>query len=69
MIYDVSVTAEQLKAAASWAEEGGANVELLVDDRMLVVSQGDERTAFDTGGEVGSDEYVALAPLDRPESS
>lgn len=66
-MYDISITAEQLKAASRWAEDGEnvAAVELLADDRMLIVTQGDERTAFDTGGEVGSEEYVSLAPLDR----
>lgn len=66
-MYDIQITGEQLKAAAAWCEAGQniAGVELLVDDRMLIVTQGDERTAFDTDGSVGSDEYIALAPLDR----
>lgn len=67
MIYDIRITAAQLQEAAAWIEvgEGMADVELLADDRMLIVSQGDERTAFDTGGEVGSEEYQRLMPLDR----
>lgn len=66
-LFDVRVRPEQLKAAAEWAASGddAADVLLLVDDRMLVVYQGDDKTAFDTGGEQGSDEYVSLAPLDR----
>ena len=66
-MFDIQITAEQLQAAAEWATAGEnmAPVELLADDRMLIVTQGDERTAFDTGGEVGSDEYLAVAPLDR----
>jgi hypothetical protein len=66
-MYDVRVTPEALQAAAQWAEPEMAAVELLVDDRMLIVSQGDERAAFDTGGELASDEYLAVAPLDRGE--
>ena len=67
MKYDLSVTAEALRAAAGWATPGEdmAPVELLVDDRMLLASQGDERAAFDTGGEPGSEQYLAAAPLDR----
>lgn len=65
--YDLSCSAEQLKAAAAWATAGDdmAAVELLADDRMLLVSQGDDRAAFDTGGEPASEEYLAVAPLDR----
>jgi hypothetical protein len=62
--YDIEVTAEQLRAAAEWAEVGGTPVQLCVDDSMLIAGQGDEKMAWDTGGEKGSDEYVALAPLD-----
>lgn len=52
--------------AADWAETGEdmAAVTLRADDRMLLVSQGDGYAAFDTGGEPGSDEYLAVAPLD-----
>jgi hypothetical protein len=32
---------------------------------MLLVYQGDDRAGFDTGGEPASDEYLAVAPLDR----
>lgn len=64
MLYDVEVTAEQLRAAADWAEEGQAPVRLLADDRMLLAGQGDERAAWDTGGEEGSEEYLSAAPLD-----
>jgi hypothetical protein len=39
--------------------------QLLADDRMLLVEQGDERAAFDTDGSPGSDEYLAVAPLSR----
>jgi len=64
----VQITPEALAAAAAWAEPGEdmADVRLLADDRMLLVSQGDDRAAFDTGGEPGSDEYLEVAPLDRP---
>lgn len=66
--YDVNITSAQLHAAAGWVHEDlSMDVQLLVDDRMLVVGQGDAKTAFDTGGEVGSDEYIALAPLERHE--
>jgi hypothetical protein len=67
MLFDLSCSAEQLRAAAAWATPGEkmAPVELLVDDRMLLVSQGDDRAAFDTGGEPASEEYLAVAPLDR----
>lgn len=66
MLYDIEVTAEQLRAAGAWANPGkdSAPVQLAVDDRMLVVAQGDDKTAFDHDASVGSDEYVALAPLD-----
>jgi hypothetical protein len=65
---EVTITPESLAAAAAWTVPGDdmAEVLLLVDDRMLLVSQGDDRTAFDTGGEPGSDEYLEAAPLDRP---
>jgi len=63
----VEVTSHQLLAAARWATPGDdmAPVELLADDRMLLVTQGDDRAAFDTGGEPASEEYLAVAPLDR----
>lgn len=66
-LYDISVSAEALKAAAAWATAGEdmAAVELLADDRMLLVTQADDRAGFDTGGEPASDEYLAVAPLDR----
>lgn len=67
MLYDIRVTAEQLIEAGKWVEPGPdqAAVELAVDDRMLVVNQGDERAAFDTGGEPSeSEEYLKRAPLD-----
>ena len=62
----ITITAEQLAAAAAWAETGEdmADVTLRADDRMLLVSQGDEYAAFDTGGEPGSEEYLQAAPLD-----
>lgn len=52
----ITITAEQLAAAAAWAETGEdmADVTLRADDRMLLVSQGDEYAAFDTGGEPGA---------------
>lgn len=67
MIYDIRITAAQLQESAAWVEggEGMADVELLADDRMLIVSQGDDRIAFDTNGLVGSEEYQRLMPLDR----
>jgi len=63
----ICITPEQLAAAASWAQPGDdmADVYLLTDDRMLLITQGDDRAAFDTGGEPGSDEYLRVAPLDR----
>ena len=67
MQYDIRVTPEALKAAADWivAGENMAEVEIVVDDRMLLVEQGDERNAWDTGGEPASEDYLANAPLDR----
>ncbi len=67
MLYDIRTTPEQLQAAAAWVcstDAGGADVELLADDRMLLVEQGDDRAAWDTGGEPASDEYLDVAPLD-----
>jgi hypothetical protein len=66
----MEITPQALQAAAAWARpgEGMADVYLLVDDRMLLVGQGDDRTGFDTGGEPASEEYLAVAPLDRPGS-
>jgi hypothetical protein len=63
----VHLTREALAAAAAWAVpgDGMVGVTLLVDDRMLLVAQGDDRTAFDTGGEPASAEYLDAAPLDR----
>lgn len=65
MFYDVRITPEQLKAAAAWAQagDGMAAVELAADDRMLVAEQGDEINAWDHGGEPGTEEYLAVAPL------
>jgi hypothetical protein len=71
MLHDLRITPAQLKAAAEWAMDGfdigdaPADVQLLADDRMLLVEQGDERAAFDTDGSPGSDEYLAVAPLSR----
>lgn len=67
MLYDIRVTAEQLKAVAEWSEIGDdfAMIELQVDDHMLLAEQGDERIAFDTNGEAGSEEYLAVAPIYR----
>jgi hypothetical protein len=66
--HEIVITPDQLAAAAAWAETGEdmAEVTLLADDTMLLVTQGDDRTAFDTDGSIGSDEYLELAPLDRP---
>jgi hypothetical protein len=66
-LFDIRVRADQLKAAGEWAQSGKdmGDVMLLVDDSMLVVYQGDDKTAFDTDGSEGSEEYVSLAPLDR----
>lgn len=68
MLYDISTTAEQVAALAAWTHRGpdAAPVELLVDDRMLLAEQGDERMAWDTGGEPASSEYLQAAPLDDP---
>jgi hypothetical protein len=64
---EITLTRSALHAAARWATAGEnmADVCLLVDDRMLLVYQGDDRAGFDTGGEPASDEYLAVAPLDR----
>lgn len=64
----IVITPEQLAAAAAWAMPGEdmAEVTLLADGTMLLVTQGDDRTAFDTDGSPGSDEYLELAPLNRP---
>lgn len=66
MLYDIEVSAAALRCAGIWVDTGkeSAPVQLAADDRMLVVAQGDDKTAFDLDGSVGSDEYVALAPLD-----
>lgn len=70
MLYDIRITPEQLKAAADWALGlHMADVELYADDRMLIAEQGDERMAWDTGGEPASEEYLAICPLDRREHS
>lgn len=66
MIYDLSISAEQARALGHWVTPGRsmAAVELCADDRMLVAEQGDDRMAWDTDGSPGSDEYLAVAPLD-----
>lgn len=66
MFYDICTTPAQLKKLGEWVDDGpdAADVELAVDDRMLVAEQGDDRTAWDLGGEEGSEEYIAVAPLD-----
>jgi hypothetical protein len=68
MLHDLSLTPEALRAVAEWAHVGddAAPVLLLVDDSMLIAEQGDERAAWDFDGSPGSEEYLALAPLDRP---
>lgn len=69
MLYDITITAEQVAALAAWVGMDGpdaAAVELLVDDRMLLAEQGDDRMAWDTGGEPASDEYLQAAPLADP---
>lgn len=68
MLYDISVTPEQIAAVAAWITLGMAPVELLVDDRMLVAEQGDDRMAWDTDGSPASAEYLDVAPLDRAPS-
>jgi len=52
-LYDIQVTAEQLKAAAAWVEEGQgmSPVELAIEGAWLVVWQGDERIILETHGE------------------
>lgn len=64
---EIAITRAALRAAAKWAETGRSfgDVYLLVDDRMLLVYQGDDRAAFDTDGSPASEEYLAVAPLDR----
>lgn len=73
MLYDIKLSPEALKAASEWAVtsfdigEAPTDVALLVDDRMLIAYQGDERMAWDTDGSPASDEYLAVCPLDRGE--
>jgi hypothetical protein len=52
MLYDIRLRPLQLRAAADWSEATNAmaDVELRVDDALLVVEQGDDRTAFDAHG-------------------
>lgn len=65
MLFDIAITPRQIKALAGWIQDGEhmAEVELAVDDRMLVAEQGDERMAWDTGGEPANESYLAVAPL------
>ena len=64
---EIAITRAALRAAAKWAQTGKffGDVYLLVDDTMLLVYQGDARVGFDTDGSPASEEYLALAPLDR----
>jgi len=64
---EMQLATQALIAAAEWVTAGPymADVMLLRDNRMLLVYQGDARTGFDTGGEEASEEYLAVAPLDR----
>lgn len=52
MIHDLELTAEQLKAAAEWAQAGDFAPVLLASmaDDVLAVGQGDERTSFALDG-------------------
>jgi len=63
----IGLTRGALWAAAQWCmgPPDAADVDLLVDDRMLLVYQGDEWAGFDTDGSPASEEYLAVAPLDR----
>jgi hypothetical protein len=65
--HEITLTEPALRAAAKWATAGPnmGDVFLLVDDRMLLVYQGDDRAGFDTDGSEASEEYLAVAPLDR----
>lgn len=64
---EITITRAGLYAAARWATAGEnmADVFLLVDDAMLLVYQGDDLAGFDTDGSPASEEYLAVAPLDR----
>jgi hypothetical protein len=68
MLYDIRVTPQQLKQLGEWVEvdidHPAGDVELVVDDRMLLAEQGDDRMAWDTDGSPASEEYLAAAPLD-----
>lgn len=68
MPYDISVTPDALAKLAEWMHQGpdAAPVEIIVDDRMMLATQGDDRMAWDTDGSPASDAYLALAPLDGP---
>jgi hypothetical protein len=68
MLYDIRTSPEQLKKLGEWVDDGVnmADVELVVDDRMLLAEQGDSRMAWDLGGEPASREYLTHAPLDPP---
>jgi hypothetical protein len=63
----LTITVATLREAAKWAmpNPNAADVYLLADDRMLLVYQGDARVGFDTDGSPASEEYLAVAPLDR----
>jgi hypothetical protein len=64
---EIVLTVPGLRAAADWVSDGPsmAAAELLVDDAMLLVYQGDAMAGFDTDGSEASEEYLAVAPLDR----
>jgi hypothetical protein len=63
----ITLTRAALQAAAEWATAGPSmgEVFLLADDTTLLVYQGDDRAGFDTDGSPASEEYLAVAPLDR----
>lgn len=67
MIHDIRIRPEQARALGEWVSVGPgmADVALLADDRMLLAEQGDDRMAWDTGGEPASAEYLDAAPLDK----
>jgi hypothetical protein len=64
---EIGLARAALRAAANWVTAGKnmADVFLLADDRMLLVYQGDDRAGFDTDGSEASEEYLAVAPLNR----
>lgn len=66
MFYDIRTTPAQIIALARWVHNGSdaAAVELVVDDRMLLAEQADERMAWDTDGSEATARYLTRAPVE-----